>query len=74
MFPAASGIQVQGQSRWKAELDSRQAARKGDPAVLRVSQREDLALTLHCVQPQEHIEYFEDGAPLHYVRNLSLTQ
>ena len=55
-----SGIQVQGQFRRKAELDSRQAARKGDPAVLRESQREDLALTLHCVQPQEYIEYFED--------------
>ena len=26
------------------------------------------------MQPQEYIEYFEDGAPLHYVRNLSLTQ
>jgi hypothetical protein len=23
---------------------------------------EDLALTLHCVQPQEYIEYFEDSA------------
>jgi hypothetical protein len=42
------------------ELDSRQVARKGDPAGLRESQREDLALSLHCVQPEEYIEYFED--------------
>jgi hypothetical protein len=28
-------VQVQGQFRRKAELDSRQAARKGDPAGLR---------------------------------------
>jgi transposase len=41
-----SGIQVQGQFRRKAELDSRQAARKGDPAGLRESQHEDLALTV----------------------------
>jgi hypothetical protein len=34
-------VQVQGQFRRKAELDSRQAARKGDPAGLRESQRED---------------------------------
>jgi len=30
MFPAFSGIQVQGQFRRIAELDSRQAARKGE--------------------------------------------
>jgi hypothetical protein len=49
-------------------LDSRQAARLGDPAGLRESQREDLALDgcaqalekKHCVQTQEYIEYFED--------------
>ena len=35
-------VQVQGQFRRKAELDSRQAARKGDPAGLRESQREHL--------------------------------
>jgi hypothetical protein len=40
-----SGIQVQGQFHITVELDSRQAARKGDPAGLRESQREDLALT-----------------------------
>jgi hypothetical protein len=51
-------VQVQGQFRRKAELDSRQAARKGDPAGLRESQREDLALSLHYVQPQEYIEVF----------------
>jgi len=29
---------------------------------------------LHCVQPQEYIEYFEDSAKkLHCVQNLSLT-
>jgi hypothetical protein len=39
-------VQVQGQFHRKAELDSRQAARKGDPAGLRESQREDLALTV----------------------------
>ena len=55
-------VQVQGLFRRTAELDSRQAARQGDPARLRESQREDLALTLHCVQPQEYIEYFEDSA------------
>jgi hypothetical protein len=39
-------VQVQGQFRRKAELDSRRAARKGDPAGLRESQREDLALSV----------------------------
>jgi len=39
-------VQVQGQFRRTVELDSRQAARKGDPAGLRESQREDLALTV----------------------------
>jgi hypothetical protein len=34
-------VQVQGQFRRKAELDRRQAARKGDPAELREGQRED---------------------------------
>jgi len=50
-------VQVQGQFRRKAALDSRQAARKGE-GHLCPSQREDLALTLHCVQPQEYIEVF----------------
>ena len=27
-----------------------------------LSQRENIALTLHFVQPQEYIEYFEDSA------------
>jgi hypothetical protein len=75
-------VQVQGQFHITVELDSRQAARKGDPAGLRESQREDLARMLHCVQPQEYIEYFEDSADgcaqalekRHCVRNLSLTQ
>jgi hypothetical protein len=53
-------VQVQGQFHITVELDSRQAARKGDPAGLRESQREDF-------NPQEYIEYFEDW-------NLSLTQ
>jgi hypothetical protein len=44
-------VQVQGQFHITVELDSRQAARKGDPAGLRESQREDLALSLHFVQP-----------------------
>ena len=39
-------VQVQGLFRRTAELDSRQAARQGDPARLRESQREDLALTV----------------------------
>jgi len=34
-------VQVQGQFHITVELDSRQAARKGDPAGLRESQRED---------------------------------
>ena len=57
-------VQVQGQFHITVELDSRQAVRKGDPAGLRESQREDLALSLHFVQPQEYIEYFEDSAPV----------
>jgi hypothetical protein len=52
--------QVQGQFHITVELDSRQAACKGDPAGLRESQREDLALSLHCVQPEEYMQYFED--------------
>jgi len=40
----------------------------------KVKEDEDLALTLHCVQPEEYFEYFEDSAKLHFVRNLSLTQ
>jgi hypothetical protein len=75
-------VQVQGQFHITVELDSRQAARKGDPAGMWESQREDLALSLHCVQPQEYIEYFEDSADScasrlekrHFVRNLSLTR
>jgi hypothetical protein len=39
-------VQVQGQFHITVELDSCQAARKGDPAGLRESQREDLALRL----------------------------
>ena len=39
-------VQVQGQFHIIVELDSRQAARKGDPAGLRESQREDLALSV----------------------------
>jgi hypothetical protein len=34
-------VQVQGQFHIIVELDSRQAARKGDPAGLREGQRED---------------------------------
>jgi hypothetical protein len=41
-----NSVQVQGQFQITVELDSRQAARKGDPAGLRESQREDLALSV----------------------------
>ena len=37
-------VQVQEQFHITVELDSRQAVRKGDPAELRESQREALAL------------------------------
>ncbi len=30
--------------------------------LFKFKEGEDLALTLHCVQPQEYIEYFEDSA------------
>jgi len=50
--------------------------------LFKFKEGEDLALSLHYVQPQEYIEYFEDSADgcaqalekRHFVRNLSLTQ
>jgi hypothetical protein len=41
-------VQVQGQFHITVELDSRQAARKGDPAGLRESQREDSDASLRA--------------------------
>ncbi len=29
-------------------------------SLVKVKESENIALTLHCVQPQEYIEYFED--------------
>ncbi len=29
-------------------------------SLVKVKESENVALTLHCVQPQEYIEYFED--------------
>ena len=31
-------------------------------SLVKVKESENVALTLHFVQPQEHIEYFEDSA------------
>jgi hypothetical protein len=60
-------VQVQGQFRRKAELDSRQAARQGDPAGLRESQREDF-------NRRNTLSILRIARMLHFVRNLSLTQ
>jgi hypothetical protein len=75
-------VQVQGQFRRKAELDSRQAAREGDPAGLRESQREDLALTVArkrlrrgtACNRRNTLSILRIALMLHFVRNLSLTQ
>jgi transposase len=75
-------VQVQGQFRRKAELDSRQAARKGDPAGLRESQREDLALSVArkrlrrgtLCNRRNTFSILRIARMLHFVRNLSLTQ
>jgi hypothetical protein len=62
-----SFVQVQGQFHITVELDSRQAARKGDPAGLRESQREDFNQRNTCSISRIVLT-------LHFVRNLSLTQ
>ncbi len=36
-------------------------------SLVKVKESENVALTLHFVQPQEYIEYFEDSAMLHCV-------
>jgi transposase len=77
-----SGIQVQGQFHRTVELDSRQAARKGDPAGLRESQREDLALSVArkrlrrgtACNRRNTLSILRIARMLHFVRNLSLTQ
>jgi hypothetical protein len=48
-------------------LDSRQAARQGDPAGLRESQREDF-------NRRNTLSILRIARMLHFVRNLSLTQ
>jgi len=45
-----------GQRNWIR----RRRTRKGEGHGRAPSQREDLALTLHFVQPEEYFEYFED--------------